>query len=129
MGHFKFTGCGTALISPFKNNGMAVDYEAMAKLVERQMSAGVHFLVPLGTTGETPCLTTDEKIKLLQVTKESLGSAPIAAAACLRAFSMALRAERPSAYTDEALPHPSDRNGAIASRTVLLSGVVAAWSR
>ena len=70
MGHFKFTGCGTALISPFKNNGMAVDYEAMAKLVERQMSAGVHFLVPLGTTGETPCLTTDEKIKLLQVTKE-----------------------------------------------------------
>ena len=74
MGHFKFTGCGTALISPFKNNGMAVDYEAMAKLVERQMSAGVHFLVPLGTTGETPCLTTDEKIKLLPVTKEHSNS-------------------------------------------------------
>ncbi len=70
MGHLKFSGCGTALISPFKNNGKIVDYDAMARLVERQMAAGIHFLVPLGTTGETPCLTNEEKIKLLQVTKE-----------------------------------------------------------
>ncbi len=70
MGHLKFSGCGTALVTPFKDNGGAVDYDAMGKLVDRQMSAGIHFLVPLGTTGETPCLTSVEKIKLLQVTKE-----------------------------------------------------------
>ena len=70
MGHLKFSGCGTALVTPFKDNGAVVDYNAMGKLVERQMEAGVHFLVPLGTTGETPCLTSVEKIKLLQVTKE-----------------------------------------------------------
>lgn len=70
MGHLKFSGCGTALVTPFKDNGGAVDYDAMSKLVDRQMSAGIHFLVPLGTTGETPCLTSVEKIKLLQVTKE-----------------------------------------------------------
>ena len=58
------------MVTPFKDNGGAVDYDAMGKLVDRQMSAGIHFLVPLGTTGETPCLTSVEKIKLLQVTKE-----------------------------------------------------------
>lgn len=61
-------GCGTALVTPFKDG--AVDYEAFAALVDRQVAGGVDFLVPLGTTGETPCLTDEEKINLLHITKE-----------------------------------------------------------
>ena len=49
-------GCGTALVTPFTADG-AVDYEAYAELVDRQVAAGVHFLVPLATTGETPTLS------------------------------------------------------------------------
>ncbi len=70
MGNNRFAGCGTALVTPFKNGGSQIDYEAMGKLVDRQMEAGVNFLVPLGTTGETPCLSDVEKIKLLEVTRE-----------------------------------------------------------
>lgn len=73
----KFKGCGTALLTPFKNNGADVDYDAVARLVDRQVEAGVHFLVPLGTTGETPCLTEVERIKILQVTKEHSQGRPI----------------------------------------------------
>lgn len=58
------------MVTPFKNGGSQIDYEAMGKLVDRQMEAGVNFLVPLGTTGETPCLSDVEKIKLLEVTRE-----------------------------------------------------------
>ena len=61
-------GCGTALITPFRNGN--VDYEAYSRLVERQTSAGIHFLVPLGTTGETPCLDENEKIRILEISKE-----------------------------------------------------------
>ncbi|MCQ2147556.1 MAG: 4-hydroxy-tetrahydrodipicolinate synthase [Bacteroidales bacterium] len=75
--HIFFKGCGTALLTPFKNNGMEVDYDAMAKLVDRQVEAGIHFLVPLGTSGETPCLTDVEKIKIIQVTKEHAAGKPI----------------------------------------------------
>lgn len=77
MTHMKFKGCGTALLTPFKNNGADVDYDAVARLVDRQVEAGVHFLVPLGTTGETPCLTEVERIKVLQVTKEHSQGRPI----------------------------------------------------
>ena len=70
MSQIQFRGCGTALLTPFKNKGTEVDYDAVAKLTERQVEAGVHFLVPLGTTGETPCLTDAEKIRILQTTKE-----------------------------------------------------------
>jgi len=73
----KFKGCGTALLTPFKNNGAEVDYDAVARLVDRQVEAGVHFLVPLGTTGETPCLTEVERIKILQVTKDHSAGRPI----------------------------------------------------
>ena len=50
----RFRGCGTALITPFRNG--EVDYDAFAALVDRQVAGGIDFLVPLGTTGETPCL-------------------------------------------------------------------------
>ncbi len=61
-------GCGTALVTPFRNG--KVDYEAYAALVDRQINGGVDFLVPLGTTGETPCLTDEEKINILKLAKE-----------------------------------------------------------
>lgn len=70
-------GCGTALVTPFKDG--AVDYEAFAALVDRQVAGGVDFLVPLGTTGETPCLTDEEKIKILHVTREHSNGLPVMA--------------------------------------------------
>ena len=75
MYNIDLTGCGTALITPFKNG--EVDYDAFAALVDRQVEAGIDFLVPLGTTGETPCLEDDERIKVLQVTKEHSQGRPV----------------------------------------------------
>lgn len=75
--HIFFKGCGTALPTPFAQNGAVVDYEAIARQTDRQVEAGMHFLVPLGTTGETPCLTDIEKIKILQVTKEHAQGRPV----------------------------------------------------
>ena len=73
--YIDLSGCGTALITPFKNG--AVDYDAFAALVDRQVAAGIDVLVPLGTTGETPCLEDDERIKILQITKEHSNGLPI----------------------------------------------------
>ena len=75
MNTAKFRGCGTALITPFKNG--AVDYDAYATLVDRQVAGGVDFLVPLGTTGETPCLSDEEKVKILQITKKHAAGLPL----------------------------------------------------
>ncbi len=61
-------GCGTALVTPFRDG--KVDYEAYAALIDYQVKGGVDFLVPLGTTGETPCLTDEEKIKVLKTARE-----------------------------------------------------------
>lgn len=69
-------GCGTALVTPFLENG-EVDYDAYAALVARQVSAGIDFLVPLATTGETPTLSVEEKRKLLGLTKENAGHCPL----------------------------------------------------
>ena len=73
--NINLTGCGTALITPFK--GGEVDYDAFAALVDRQVEAGIDFLVPLGTTGETPCLEDDERIKVLQTAKAHSKGLPI----------------------------------------------------
>ena len=75
MKNINLTGCGTALITPFKNE--EVDYDAFAALVDRQVEAGIDFLVPLGTTGETPCLEDEERIKVLQIAKEHSAGLPI----------------------------------------------------
>lgn len=75
MSNMIFTGCGTALITPF--TGGDVDYKAFATLVDRQVEAGIDFLVPLGTTGETPCLEDDERIKVLETAKEHSNGLPI----------------------------------------------------
>ena len=71
-------GCGTALLTPFKQDG-SIDYEAFAKPVDRQVEAGIHFLVPLGTTGETPCLSPEERVEILRITKEHSKGLPIVA--------------------------------------------------
>lgn len=60
MKHNIFRGLGIALITPFTENG-AVDYDAMKRIVEYQLSNGADFLCILATTGETPCLTMQEK--------------------------------------------------------------------
>ena len=75
MNKINLTGCGTALITPFKNG--EVDYEAFAALVDRQVEAGIDFLVPLGTTGETPCLEDEERIKVLQIAKAHSQGRPV----------------------------------------------------
>ena len=69
-------GCGTALVTPFLPDG-SVDYEAYASLVDRQVAAGVHFLVPLGTTGETPTLSDGEKTAIFQLVKEHAAGLPL----------------------------------------------------
>jgi 4-hydroxy-tetrahydrodipicolinate synthase len=61
-----FTGVGTALVTPFTAGG-AVDEAAVRRLARRQVDAGVHFLVPCGTTGETPTLTDAERIRIVQI--------------------------------------------------------------
>ena len=75
MTKIDLSGCGTALITPFSHT--EVDYEAYARLVDRQVEAGIDVLVPLGTTGETPCLEDDEKIRILQIAKEHSAGKPI----------------------------------------------------
>ena len=75
MNTINLTGCGTALITPFRNG--EVDYDAFAALVDRQVEAGIDFLVPLGTTGETPCLEDEERIKVLQIAKAHSQGRPV----------------------------------------------------
>lgn len=77
MNNNELRGCGTALVTPFRNG--QVDYEAFAALVDSQVEAGIDFLVPLGTTGETPCLTDEEKIKVLTIAKEHSCGKPVVA--------------------------------------------------
>ena len=62
-------GCGTALFTPFKDG--KVDEAAFAATVRRQVEAGIHFLVPLGTTGETPCLSVAERQRVLAIAREN----------------------------------------------------------
>lgn len=75
MTQIDLSGCGTALITPFSHG--EVDFEAYARLVDRQVEAGIDVLVPLGTTGETPCLEDDEKIRILQIAREHSAGKPI----------------------------------------------------
>jgi 4-hydroxy-tetrahydrodipicolinate synthase len=59
-------GCGTALVTPFKED-RSIDEEALARLVESQVSAGIDFLVPCGTTGESVALSDDEQRRVVEV--------------------------------------------------------------
>jgi 4-hydroxy-tetrahydrodipicolinate synthase len=76
-----FTGCGTALVTPFTSSG-SVDEAAVRRLARRQVEAGVHFLVPCGTTGEAPTLSADEKRRVVELVVEAAaGRVPVLAGA------------------------------------------------
>jgi 4-hydroxy-tetrahydrodipicolinate synthase len=72
-----FTGCGTALITPFSADG-SVDEAALRRLVKRQIDARINFLVPCGTTGESPTLTRREHLRVVEITlEEAKGKVPV----------------------------------------------------
>ena len=64
-----FKGLGVALITPFMENG-AIDFAALAKIVDNLVEGGVNYILVLGTTGETPTLTTDERKALIRFVRE-----------------------------------------------------------
>ena len=64
-----FSGVGTALITPFTKSG-SLDEPAVRKLAKRQVDAGIHFLVPCGTTGETPTLSPAERRHIVEICVE-----------------------------------------------------------
>src|SRR5579885_319050 len=67
-----FTGTGTALVTPFRHDN-SLDEAALRRLVERQIEAGVDFLVPCGTTGESPTLTREEHLRVAAIAVETAG--------------------------------------------------------
>jgi 4-hydroxy-tetrahydrodipicolinate synthase len=76
-----FTGCGTALVTPFSRDG-ALDEAAVRRLARRQIDGGIHFLVPVGTTGESPTLSEDERVRVVElVVEEAAGRVPVLAGA------------------------------------------------
>jgi 4-hydroxy-tetrahydrodipicolinate synthase len=76
-----FTGCGTALVTPFKQD-RSLDEHALRRLVRRQIESGIHFLVPCGTTGESPTLKHAEHVRIVEITlEEAKGKVPVLAGA------------------------------------------------
>jgi 4-hydroxy-tetrahydrodipicolinate synthase len=76
-----WTGVGTALVTPFTRNG-EVDDQAVRRLGRRQIEAGIHFLVPCGTTGENPTLSDAERIRIVEIlVDEAGGRVPVLAGA------------------------------------------------
>jgi 4-hydroxy-tetrahydrodipicolinate synthase len=76
-----WTGVGTALVTPFTKAG-ALDEAAVRRLGRRQIDAGIHFLVPCGTTGESPTLTDAERVRIVEIlVDEAAGEVPILAGA------------------------------------------------
>jgi 4-hydroxy-tetrahydrodipicolinate synthase len=76
-----FTGCGTALVTPF-NRDLSLDEPTLRLLVRRQIEVGIHFLVPCGTTGESPTLTRAEHLRVVEVClEEGQGNTPVLAGA------------------------------------------------
>ena len=76
-----FTGVGTALVTPFTTTGI-LDEDAVRRLVRRQIDEGIHFLVPCGTTGESPTLSEEERTLIVQISvEEAKGAVPVLAGA------------------------------------------------
>src|SRR5271163_145266 len=72
-----FTGTGTALVTPFSRDG-SLDEPTLRALIKRQIDAGVDFLVPCGTTGESPTLTHEEHLRVVAITvEEATGKVPV----------------------------------------------------
>src|SRR5213078_876038 len=78
---YMFTGCGIALVTPFRQD-LSLDEATLRKLVRRQIAAGIDFLVPCGTTGESPTLTRAEHLRVVEITlEEAKGKVPVLAGA------------------------------------------------
>ena len=76
-----FTGCGTAMVTPFHPDG-SLDEATLRLLVQRQIDAGIDFLVPCGTTGESPTLSHEEHLHVVEITLElAKGRVPVLAGA------------------------------------------------
>jgi 4-hydroxy-tetrahydrodipicolinate synthase len=76
-----FTGCGTALVTPFRRD-QSLDESELRALIRRQIEAGINFLVPCGTTGESPTLTRAEHLRVVEITiEEAAGKVPVLAGA------------------------------------------------
>jgi len=76
-----FTGVGTAIVTPFTKT-LALDEDGVRRLARRQIDEGVHFLVPCGTTGESPTLSEDERTRIVQIcVEEARGRVPVLAGA------------------------------------------------
>jgi 4-hydroxy-tetrahydrodipicolinate synthase len=76
-----FTGCGTAMVTPFRSDG-SLDEPTLRALIRRQIDSGIDFLCPCGTTGESPTLTHKEHLRVVGITvEESRGRVPVLAGA------------------------------------------------
>ena len=64
-----FTGCGTALVTPFRQD-LSLDESTLRAVVRRPIESGINFLVPCGTTGESPTLTRAEHLRVVEITLE-----------------------------------------------------------
>jgi 4-hydroxy-tetrahydrodipicolinate synthase len=77
----RLRGCGTALVTPFKSDG-SIDEPALRKLVQWQVESGIDFLVPCGTTGETPAMSLEESLRVIDIVVDAAsGKVPIVAGA------------------------------------------------
>src|SRR5437762_1605730 len=77
----RFKGTGTALVTPFRHDG-TLDERALHGLIQRQIQAGIDFLVPCGTTGESPTLTHEEHLRVVEIAvKLGKGKVPVLAGA------------------------------------------------
>src|SRR5438270_1281731 len=86
----RLQGCGTALVTPFRTD-QSIDEMALRQLVEWQVQSGIGFLVPCGTTGETPTLTKEEWLRVIDITIEAAaGRVPIVAGATSNATAEAV---------------------------------------
>ncbi len=76
-----FQGCGTAMVTPFRKDG-SLDEHTLRSLVKRQIEEGINFLVPCGTSGESPTLTHKEHLRVVEITlEEAKGRVPVLAGA------------------------------------------------
>ena len=79
---YQLKGCGTALVTPFDATGARVDEAALRRLVRRQLESGIDFLVPCGTTGESPVLSSKEHFRVVEIVQEEAkGKVPVIAGA------------------------------------------------
>src|ERR1700681_3544858 len=73
----EFKGCGTAMVTPFRKD-LSLDEQSLRKLIRRQIAGGINFLVPCGTTGESPTLSHEEHLRVVAITiEEAKGKVPV----------------------------------------------------